>query len=133
MGRTYSISDLAREFEITPRTIRHYDDEGLVSPNRIGQKRIYSASDRVRLALVLRGKRLGFSLAEAKDIIDLYGAPLGEAGQLRMLLSKLDTKREILSAKRCDLDVTIANMDRYAARCRAKLRQLERFDREAAE
>ena len=133
MERTYSISDLAREFEITPRTIRYYEDEGLISPDRVGQKRIYYAGDRVRLALVLRGKRLGFSLAEAKDIIDLYSAPQGEAGQLRTLLGKLETKRDLLEEKRRDLDATISNMDRYAARCREQLRELEDFDREAAE
>ncbi|MDE0779960.1 MAG: MerR family DNA-binding transcriptional regulator [Alphaproteobacteria bacterium] len=133
MERIYSISELAREFEVTSRTIRYYEDEGLIAPARDGQKRVYSAGDRVRLALVLRGKRLGFSLAEAKDIIELYSAPHGEAGQLRALLSKLDAKRELLEEKRRDLDVTIANMDRYAERCREQLHGLENLGREAAE
>jgi DNA-binding transcriptional MerR regulator len=131
MERTFSISDLAREFGITSRTIRHYEDEGLISPERQGQRRIYSARDRVRLALVLRGKRLGFSLAEAKEIIDLYAAPQGETGQLRTLLGKLDAKRALLEEKRRDLEVAIDNMDRYAARCRERLVELEA--REAAE
>ncbi len=133
MERTYSISELAREFEITPRTIRYYEDEGLILPDRVGQRRVYSAGDRVRLALVLRGKRLGFSLSEAKDIIDLYSAPQGEAGQLQTLLEKLETKRELLEEKRRDLDATIANMDRYAARCREQLAELEGLNLEVAE
>ena len=77
MVQTFTISDLAREFEVTPRTIRHYEDEGLLSPRRQGQRRIYSPRDRVTLALILRGKRLGFSLAEAREIIELYDAPQG--------------------------------------------------------
>ena len=125
MEQTFSISDLAREFDVTPRTIRHYEAEGLIAPARDGQRRIYSGRDRVRLALVLRGKRLGFSLAEAKEIIDLYSAPQGEAFQLRTLLEKLDEKRAILEDKRRDLDAAISNMDKYAARCRDRLAELE--------
>ncbi|MBT3400532.1 MAG: MerR family DNA-binding transcriptional regulator [Rhodospirillaceae bacterium] len=132
MKQTFSISDLAREFDITPRTIRHYEAEGLITPARDGQRRIYSGRDRVRLALVLRGKRLGFSLAEAKEIIDLYSAPQGEAFQLRTLLEKLDEKREMLEDKRRDLDAAISNMDKYAARCRDRLGEV-RTRREAAE
>lgn len=125
MEQTFSISDLAREFDITPRTIRYYEAEGLISPTRKGQRRIYSGRDRVRLALVMRGKRLGFSLAEAKEIIDLYTAPQGEAFQLRTLMEKLDEKRAILGDKRRDLDTAISNMDKYAARCRDRLTELE--------
>ena len=132
MEQTFSISDLAREFDVTPRTIRHYEAEGLIAPDRDGQRRIYSGRDRVRLALVLRGKRLGFSLAEAKEIIDLYAAPQGEAFQLRTMLEKLDEKREMLEDKRRDLDAAISNMDKYAARCRERLVELE-SRREAAE
>ncbi len=132
MEQTFSISDLAREFRVTPRTIRYYEAEGLITPGRDGQRRIYSGRDRVRLALVLRGKRLGFSLAEAKEIIDLYSAPQGEAFQLRTLLEKLDEKRALLEDKRRDLDGAITNMDKYAARCRDRLKELENR-REAAE
>ena len=133
MERTYSISDLAREFDVTPRTIRHYEAEGLLAPARDGQRRIYSSRDRTRLALVLRGKRLGFSLAEAKEVIDLYAAPQGEAGQLRTLLARLDEKRGVLADKRRDLETSIANMDRYAERCRERLAELEAAPRDAAE
>ena len=133
MERTYSISDLAREFDVTARTIRHYEDEGLLSPARNGQQRIYTARDRTRLALVLRGKRLGFSLAEAREIIDLYSAPQGEVGQLQALLEKLDEKRAILEDKRRDLESALNNMDRYAERCRERLTELQAMEKAAAE
>ncbi len=125
MTQTFSISDLAREFDVTPRTIRYYESEGMLSPARKGQRRIYSLRDRVTLALILRGKRLGFSLAEAKEIIELYDAPQGEAGQLRVLLEKLADKRLELEAKRRDAETALTSMDEYAARCRERLRQLE--------
>ena len=125
MTQTFSISELAREFEVTPRTIRYYEAEGMLAPARQGQRRIYSPRDRVTLALILRGKRLGFSLAEAKEIIALYDAPQGEAGQLRLLLDKLADKRLELEAKRRDAESALASMDEYAARCRARLEQLE--------
>ena len=133
MERTYSISDLAREFDVTARTIRHYEYEGLLSPARNGQQRIYTARDRTRLALVLRGKRLGFSLAEAREIIDLYSAPQGEVGQLQALLEKLDEKRAILEDKRRDLESALNNMDRYAERCRERLTELQAMEKAAAE
>ena len=132
MERTYTISDLSREFGVTPRAIRYYEAEGLIAPERDGQKRIYSARDRVRLALVLRGKRLGFSLAEAREIIDLYAAPQGETGQLRALLEKLDDKRAVLAEKPRDVEIAIANMDKYAERCRNRLAQLEASDARTA-
>lgn len=125
MAQTFSISDLAREFEVTPRAIRYYEAEGMLEPQRRGQRRIYSLRDRVTLALILRGKRLGFSLAEAKEIIDLYDAPQGESGQLRLLLDKLADKRQMLEAKRRDAESALANMDNYAARCRDRLLALE--------
>lgn len=125
MAQSYSISDLAREFDVTPRTIRYYEAEGMLEPLRQGQRRIYSLRDRVTLALILRGKRLGFSLAEAKEIIDLYDAPQGEAGQLRLLLDKLADKRGVLEEKRRDAENALANMDNYAARCRGRLAKLE--------
>ena len=125
MEQTFTISDLAREFDVTPRTIRYYEAEGMLAPARQGQRRIYSPRDRVTLALILRGKRLGFSLAEAKEIIALYDAPQGEAGQLRALLEKLADKRLELEAKRRDAETALTSMDEYAARCRERLQQLE--------
>ena len=123
--QTFSISELAREFGVTPRTIRYYEAEGMLAPARRGQRRIYSPRDRVKLSLILRGKRLGFSLAEANEIIDLYNAPQGEAGQLHLLLDKLAQKRGELEAKRRDAETALASMDEYAARCRERLSELE--------
>lgn len=129
MNQTYSIAELAREFEVTPRTIRYYEAEGMLAPNRKGQRRIYSPRDRVSLALILRGKRLGFSLAEAKEIIELYDAPQGEVGQLQVLIDKLASKRDALEAKRRDAETALASMDEYAARCRERLNELENIER----
>ena len=92
----YSIADLAREFAVTTRTIRFYEDEGLITPARKGQRRVFSPRDRVRLKLILRGKRLGFSLGEIREIIDLYDAAPGEAGQLRHFLGKIKERRATL-------------------------------------
>jgi DNA-binding transcriptional MerR regulator len=129
MDQTYSIAELAREFDVTPRTIRYYEAEGMLAPDRKGQRRIYSPRDRVTLALILRGKRLGFSLAEAKEIIELYDAPQGEVGQLRALMDKLARKRDALEAKRRDAETALASMDEYAARCRERLIELEAIER----
>src|SRR3546814_12189699 len=96
MTRNFTISDLAREFAVTPRALRHYEAEGLLAPVRDGQKRVYSARDRVRLALLLRGRRLGFTLAAAKELIDLYSAPQGEVAQLELLPGRLAGKRALL-------------------------------------
>jgi len=123
--QTFSISELAREFDVTPRTIRYYEAEGMLAPARRGQRRIYSPRDRVKLSLILRGKRLGFSLAEANEIIELYNAPQGEAGQLHLLIDKLADKRLELDAKRRDVETALAGMDEYVARCRERLSELE--------
>lgn len=125
MTQTFSISELAREFAVTPRTIRYYEAEGMLAPTRQGQRRIFSLRDRVTLALILRGKRLGFTLAEAKEIIELYDAPQGETGQLRTLLDKLADKRLELEAKRRDAETALAAMDEYVARCRERLNDLD--------
>ena len=126
MAITYSISDLAREFAVTPRTIRFYEAEGLISPLRAGQRRIYRPRDRVRLKLILRGKRLGFSLKEIAEIIDLYDAPQGEAGQLETLLGRIAQRRAELEAKRQDIEAALAHLDDVAAQCRAQLDALGR-------
>ena len=81
MAETYGIAELAREFGVTARTIRHYEDEGLIAPLRDGQRRVYRPRDRTRLRLILRGRRLGFALAEVREIVDLYDAAPGEIGQ----------------------------------------------------
>ncbi len=102
MQAAYSISDLAQEFGITPRTLRHYEDKGLLRPARRGNQRVYSRGDRVRLRLILRGRRLGFSLDEIAEILDLYHEPHGEARQRAYLLQRLRGKRRQLEEQlRC--------------------------------
>ena len=125
MARHYSISDLAREFAVTPRTIRFYEDQGLIAPLREGQRRIYRPRDRVRLKLILRGKRLGFSLKEIAEIIDLYDAPQGEAKQLLTLLERIAERRADLEAKRADVEAALVHLDGVAAECRARLAALD--------
>ena len=117
----FSIGDLAREFAVTTRTIRYYEDEGLVAPERNGQTRIYSPRDRVRLRLILRGKRLGFSLADIREILDMYESDPGEAGQLRHLMARIAGRRAVLRRQRADIDQTLADMDAIEARCAQRL------------
>ena len=125
MSASYAISDLAREFQVTPRTIRFYEAEGLIAPLRDGQRRIYRPRDRVRLKLILRGKRLGFSLKEIAEIIDLYDAPPGEVGQLETLLGRIAARRADLEQKRRDIEAAIAHLDGVAAGCRSRLAALD--------
>ena len=106
----YTISDLAKEFEITSRSIRHYEDENLITPTRRGVHRIYSARDRVRLLLILRGKRLGFSLAEIKEIIDLYGVE-GEQRQTERLLELINVRRDSLKQQLKDIKYLLNEFD----------------------
>lgn len=121
---TYGIAELAREFDVTTRTLRFYEDEGLIAPTRQGQRRVFSARDRVRLKLILRGKRLGFSLGEIREIIDLYGAPLGEVGQIRFFLEKIKERRALLERQRADIAASLAELAEVEARCAAQLKEL---------
>lgn len=121
MSRQYTISDLAREFGVTTRTIRFYEDEGLLAPERRGQARIYSARDRVRLILILRGKRLGFSLAECRELIDLYDPEQGNRAQLTLMLEKLAQRRAALERQLRDIRQTLKELDTAEARIRDAL------------
>ncbi|MEE9596401.1 MAG: MerR family DNA-binding transcriptional regulator [Acidiferrobacterales bacterium] len=118
---TYTIGELAQEFEVTTRAIRFYEDQGLLSPARNGQARVYSARDRVRLKLVLRGKRLGFSLGEIGGMLDLYDADPSEVGQLQYFVSKLDERRAQLNQQQQDIQVTLKELDDIEAQCKALL------------
>jgi len=100
---TYSISDLARELDITPRAIRFYEEQGLLNPERRGQERIYHPRDKVVLKLILRGKRLGFSLAECKELIDLYEPSTGNRKQLETVLAKVAERRAQLQQQLLDI------------------------------
>jgi len=125
MAPTYGIADLAKEFDVTTRTLRFYEDEGLIAPARLGQRRIFSQRDRVRLKLILRGKRLGFSLDEIREIVNLYDAPPGELGQIRFFLDKIRERRAALERQRDDIAATLAELDDVEARCAAQLKGLD--------
>ncbi len=126
MSRTYGIAELAREFGITARTIRFYEAEGLLAPLRDGQRRIFRGRDRTRLRLILRGRRLGFPLSEVREIVDLYDAPPGEAGQLAFLLDKIAARKVDLEDKRRDIEASLDDLDGVAANCRARLAELDK-------
>ena len=121
---SYSISDLAREFGVTTRAIRFYEDEGLLRPGRSGRQRVYRTRDRVRLKLILRGKRLGFSLNEVGEIINMYDSNPGEAGQLRYFLEQIRQRRETLKQQHPDIDVTLQELDTIEAQCQDRLTTL---------
>ena len=125
ISRTYSIGELAKMFEVTPRTIRFYEQEGLLAPRRQGQKRIYREKDRVRLKLTLRGKRLGCSLAEIREVVMMYDAmPDGNARQLKRLLEIIAEKRAELDRQLEDIRLMRLEMDDVDRRARDALGQL---------
>lgn len=121
---TWTIADLADEFGVTLRTIRHYEDRGLLSPERQGTARVYHQRDRVRLALILRGRRLGFSLDEIATIVNMYDENPGEAGQLHYLIAQIGVRRRELEQKRRDIEQTLAELDEVERRCREDLAAL---------
>ena len=106
-SQTYTISELAREFDLTTRAIRFYEDCGLISPQRAGRNRVYTARDRTRLKLTLRGKRLGLTLAEVKELVDMYESPRDTQPQLRKFLTVLAEHRAALEQQMADLSVTL--------------------------
>jgi DNA-binding transcriptional MerR regulator len=117
MSEAYGIAELAREFDVTTRTIRYYEDKGLLSPTRKGQRRVYAARDRVRLKLIMRGKRLGFSLDEIRELIDLYDVDPTEATQLRHFLDKISDRKAVLVRQQADITETLSEMQRIEAQC----------------
>jgi len=122
MSTTYTISDLAKEFGITTRTIRFYEDQGLLSPKREGTSRIFSNRDRVRLKLALRGKRLGFALAEIRELFELYDVSRDERKQLEEFLGKLERRRAHLEQQREDIEVMLNEINFFANQCRRLLK-----------
>jgi DNA-binding transcriptional MerR regulator len=121
---TWTIREVAEDFGVTHRTVRHYEDLGLITPERRGTQRVYHRRDRTRLNLILRGKRLGFPLEEIRTIIDLYDRPRGKASQLEYVLGQIDERRTDLVQRRRDLEDALAELDRFEARCREDLSRL---------
>ena len=125
---SYSIGELAREFGVTPRTIRFYEDQGLLAPRRVGagaRQRAYSPRDRTRLKLTLRGKRLGLSLSEIRDLIDMYDSPADTAPQLTRFLEVLSRHRSALESQLLDLNETLAEIRAHEVRARQLLGRVE--------
>jgi DNA-binding transcriptional MerR regulator len=124
MREYYSITELTREFDISTRTLRFYEDEGLIKPVRRGRTRLFRSSDRQLVRQILRGKRLGFSIADIREIIQMYKEPPGEAGQLGLMIRRIEEKREDLRQKRRDLEETLAELDLAEDACVERLAEL---------
>ena len=124
MREYYSITELTREFDISTRTLRFYEDEGLIHPVRRGRTRLFRPSDRQLVRQILRGKRLGFSIAEIREIVQMYKGPPGEVGQLKLMIKRIEEKREDLRQKRRDLEETLAELDHAEESCVERLAEL---------
>ena len=121
----FAISDLAREFGITPRTIRFWEDQGILSPQREGNKRLFTRRDRARLKMALRGKRLGLSLAEIKDLIGMYNSTEDETPQLTECLRVMSKRRDAWQQQREDSEAMLAEIDQFEQQCRQELARRE--------
>jgi len=119
----FSISELAREFDVTPRAIRFYEDQGLLAPRRDGQRRIYTPRDRTRLKLTLRGKRLGLTLAEIRELIDMYEPGRDERPQLERFREVLEAHRRSLLQQRADIEAQLAEIATFEKRVQKQLRR----------
>jgi len=120
----YSITELTREFDVSTRTLRFYEDEGLIHPVRRGRTRLFRPADRHLVRQIIRGRRLGFSVAEMREIIQMYREPPGEVGQLKLMIRRIQEKREMLRQKRRDLEETLAELDRSEEACVERLVEL---------
>jgi DNA-binding transcriptional MerR regulator len=123
-AKTWTIGQVAEEFAITHRTVRHYEELNLISPERRGTARIYHRRERTRLNLILRGRRLGFPLEEIRTIIDLYDEPTGQASQLRYVLDQIQDRRGHLERRRRDIEDALNELDEFERRCQSHLGQL---------
>jgi DNA-binding transcriptional MerR regulator len=119
----FSISELAREFDITPRAIRFYEDQGLLAPRREGQRRIYSPRDRTRLKLTLRGKRLGLTLSEIRDLIDMYEPGRDERPQLERFLAVLEAHKASLLQQQADIEAQLSEIKAFEKKVRKQLKR----------
>ena len=121
----YGAVQLAGEFGITPRALRFYETKGLITPRRVGSRRVYDYRDRARLELILRGKRLGFSITEISEILDLYDAPDGEVGQLSHFVGKIRERRAALHEQAQDIQTVLDELDSVEHRCLELLRHAD--------
>lgn len=112
MQNTFTIGDLAREFEVTHRTLRFYEDKGLINPRREGQNRIYSRRDRARIKLVVLGRKVGFSLAEIKEMLEFYDLKDGHVSQLQLALARFSQQIEALRRKKLDIEQAMSELER---------------------
>ena len=120
--KTYTIGELAQEFDTTTRAIRFYEDQGLITPMREGQKRIYNSSDRITIKLIMRGKRLGFSLAESKELIELYNSGNNNQEQHSRVLEQVRISRERLLQQQADIEMMLLELEEHEARVRADMK-----------
>ncbi|MCK0164387.1 MerR family DNA-binding transcriptional regulator [Marinobacter sp. S6332] len=131
--RTFSIGELSSEFDVTTRSIRFYEDQGLLKPTRRGQTRIFSTKDKVRLKLILRGKRMGFSLAETRELFELWDeTPTGNEKQLLKMLTILSNKRAHMEQQKSDIAMAEMEIDTAEARCREALTELQKKKKQQA-
>lgn len=131
VNKTYSIGELAEEFGVTSRALRLYEEEGLLDPQREGTRRIYNERNRVRLRLILRGKRLGWSLSEIRESFDLYDSSLGEEAQLEWMLDKLAQRRESLMEQSKDIENALQDLDRITTNAEQALQGIRAQQRKA--
>ena len=125
----HTITELTREFGVSTRTIRFYEDEGLIKPVRRGRTRLFRPSDRKLLKLILRGKRLGFSIAEIREILDIYKGPTGEVGQMRLLIEKVNLRRQELKQKQRDIETTLLELDNVEEACQTRIDELSPLEK----
>lgn len=124
LDKYYSITELTREFGVSTRTLRFYEDEGLIHPERRGRTRLFRAADRRLIQEILRGRRIGFTISEIREIIHVYKEPPGESGQLVLLMKKVDEKRAELRQKRKDIEETLAELDNVEEACLTRLAEI---------
>ncbi|MFC3072820.1 MerR family transcriptional regulator [Shinella pollutisoli] len=124
MDKYYTITELTREFGVSTRTLRFYEDEGLIHPERRGRTRLFRPADRRLIQEILRGRRIGLTIAEIREIIRVYKDPPGEVGQLELLMKKVNEKRDELRQKRRDIDETLAELDNVEEACLTRLAEI---------
>jgi DNA-binding transcriptional MerR regulator len=124
VNKYYTITELTREFGISTRTLRFYEDEGLIHPERRGRTRLFRSADRRLIMEILRGRRIGFTIAEIREIIQVYKDPPGEAGQLRLLMKRVEEKREELQQKRKDIEETLEELGNVEEACLTRLAEI---------